>query len=152
MPKRSAGILMYRQRSNELEVFLVHPGGPLWAKKDFGSWSIPKGEYLDGEDPLGVAKREFLEETGSIVEGEFQELGEVKLPSGKIVIAWAVAGDLDAAGITSNTCWIEWPPGSGRQIEIPEVDRGAWFTIEQARERLSRGQLPLLARLLPRSE
>jgi predicted NUDIX family NTP pyrophosphohydrolase len=132
-------------------VFLVHPGGPFWAKKDFGVWSIPKGEYLDGENPLEVARREFLEETGSTAEGEFQELGEVKLPSGKIVTAWALAGDLDPAALISNTSWIEWPPGSGRQIEIPEVDRGAWFTIQQARERLSKGQLPFLTRL-PRPE
>jgi predicted NUDIX family NTP pyrophosphohydrolase len=142
---------MYRQRGGELEVFLVHPGGPFWAKKDFGVWSIPKGEYLDGENPLEVARREFLEETGSTAEGEFLELGEVKLPSGKIVTAWALAGDLDPAALISNTCWIEWPPGSGRQIEIPEVDRGAWFTIQQARERLSKGQLPFLSRL-PRPE
>ena len=146
---------MYRHRNGELEVFLVHPGGPFWAKKDFGSWSIPKGEYLDGEQPLEVAKREFLEETGSTAEGEFQELGEIKLPSGKVVIAWALRGDLDPARLISNTCWIEWPPRSGRQIEIPEVDRGAWFTIESARERIAKGQLPLLDRLqklVPRPE
>jgi predicted NUDIX family NTP pyrophosphohydrolase len=138
---------MYRRRPPDVEVFLVHPGGPYWAKKDFGSWSIPKGEYLDGEEPLETAEREFREETGSAAAGDFVALGQIQQPGGKIVTAWALEGDLDPATLISNTCWIEWPPRSGRQIEIPEVDRGAWFTIESARERISKGQIPLLDRL-----
>ncbi len=139
---------MYRRRDHAIEVFLVHPGGPYWAKKDAGSWTIPKGEYLDGEDPLDAAKREFQEETGFTAEGDLIELGEFKQPSGKIVVAWAFEGDCDPGELKSNTCLIEWPPRSGRKIEIPEVDRGEWFSIEDARERILKGQAPFLDRLI----
>jgi predicted NUDIX family NTP pyrophosphohydrolase len=148
MPRRSAGIALYRRSQPELEVLLVHPGGPLWARRDAGVWSIPKGEYEDGEDPAAAARREFAEELGSPVpEGELIDLGEVKQRSGKLVRAWAVAGDLDATTITSNTFALEWPPRSGRTREFPEVDRADWFTLEEARARVNPAQVPLLDRL-----
>jgi predicted NUDIX family NTP pyrophosphohydrolase len=146
--KRSAGLVMYRRRNSALEVFLVHPGGPLWAKKDPGAWSIPKGQYLDDEKPLDAAKREFEEETGFAAKGKFIELGDLKQPSGKIVTAWAFEGDCDPRQLKSNTFTMEWPPGSGRHIEAPEVDRGGWFSVEDARSRLLAGQRPFLDRLL----
>lgn len=146
MPKRSAGLLMYR-RSDELEVFLVHPGGPIWAKKDKGTWTIPKGEYEPNENPLLAARREFEEETGFQAVGEFVELGSIKQKSGKIVNAWAFEGDCDPAKLTSNTCEIEWPPRSGRRLEIPEVDRGRWFPISEAEEYLREEQRKLLLSL-----
>jgi predicted NUDIX family NTP pyrophosphohydrolase len=139
---------MYRLRENTLEVFLVHPGGPMWAKKDLASWTIPKGEYLDDEDPLEAAKREFQEETSFVASGPFSKLGEIRQPSGKIVIAWAIEGDCDPATLVSNTCFIEWPPRSGKQMEIPEVDRGKWFPIDQARKQIFTAQIPFLDRLL----
>lgn len=145
--KLSAGILVYRIRSGTPEVLLVHPGGPFWAKKDPGAWSIPKGEFDEGADPLETAKREFLEETGSPVSGKFIALEPLKQRSGKIVHAWAVEGDLDAASITSNTFSMEWPPRSGKQQEFPEVDRGEWFTIPAARKKLQEGQLGFLDEL-----
>ena len=148
MPKFSAGLLMYRRRDGSLEVFLVHPGGPFWAKKDLGSWTIPKGEYLEGEDPLQAARREFQEETGFTAGGSFTALGDLKQPSGKILTAWAFEGDCDPAQLKSNTFPLEWPPRSGRQAEFPEIDRGAWFPIEAAREKLLPGQRPLLDGLL----
>lgn len=148
MPKRSAGLLMYRRRSSQLEVFVVHPGGPFWSKKDLGAWSIPKGEYLAGEEPLEAAKREFEEETGFIAKGDFLALGDLKQPGGKIVTAWAFEGDCDPGKLKSNTFMLEWPPHSGRQIEVPEVDRGAWYSIEDARLRILPGQRPFLDRLL----
>ncbi len=148
MPKRSAGLLMYRRRSHEFEVFLVHPGGPFWSKKDLGVWSIPKGEYLEGEEPLDVGMREFEEETGFSPGGNFIELGELKQPGGKIVTAWAFEGDCDPANLKSNTFSMEWPPRSGRQIEVPEVDRGSWYAIEDARQRLLPGQRAFIDRLL----
>lgn len=149
MAKRSAGLLLYRRRNSGLEVFLVHPGGPFWAKKDLGAWSIPKGEYLEGEDPLEVAKREFQEETGFAPRrGAFWELGELKQAGGKIVSVWASEGDCDPGKLTSNTFMMEWPPRSGRYIEVPEVDRGAWCSIEEARLRLLAGQRTFLDRLL----
>ncbi|SRR5712691_2491360 len=151
MPKRSAGLLMYRRRDHGLEVFLVHPGGPLWAKKDFEIWSIPKGEYLDDEPPLRAAKREFEEETGFTADGNFLELGDLRVPSGKIVVAWAFEGDCDPSRLKSNTFSMEWPPRSGRRIEVPEVDRGGWFTIDAARVRILKGQRPFLDRLLEKS-
>jgi predicted NUDIX family NTP pyrophosphohydrolase len=148
MPRRSAGIALYRRSQPELEVLLVHPGGPLWARRDAGVWSIPKGEYEDGEDPAAAARREFAEELGSPVpEGELIDLGEVKQRSGKLVRAWALAGDLDATTITSNTFALEWPPRSGRTREFPEVDRAEWFTLEEARARINPAQVPLLDRL-----
>ncbi len=137
---------MYR-RSRELEVFLVHPGGPHFAKKDLGAWGIPKGEYLDGEQPLQAAVREFQEETGFAASGSFLELGWIKQKGGKIVSAWAFEGDCDPGKLTSNYCEVEWPPKSGRLIEIPEVDRGAWFSLFEAKERIKPTQIPLLDRL-----
>jgi len=147
MPKRSAGLVMYRKRHSAIEVFLVHPGGPFWAKKDWGTWSIPKGEYLDGEEPLAVARREFQEETSFAAQGEFLELGSLQQASGKIVSAWAFEGDCDPAQLKSNTFTIEWPPRSGRHMEVPEVDRGAWCPIEEARLRLLAAQREFLDRL-----
>jgi predicted NUDIX family NTP pyrophosphohydrolase len=145
----SAGILLYRERSRGLEVLLVHPGGPFWARKDLGAWSVPKGEYGPGEDELAAARREFEEELGSPAPpGEPLELGEIRQRSGKRVRAWALAGDLDEAAITSNTLEIEWPPRSGRRIEIPEVDRAEWFELELAREKINPAQEALLDRLL----
>ena len=123
MAKNSAGLLLYRFRDGNLEVFLVHPGGPFWAKKDLGVWSIPKGEIDEGEEPLGAARREFEEETGFSPEGTFRELTPVRQRSGKIVHAWAVEGDCDPTALRSNTFTLEWPPRSGRMQEIPEVDR-----------------------------
>lgn len=146
--KLSAGILMFRQHTPRVEVFLVHPGGPFWAKKDLGAWSIPKGEYLEGEEPLDVAKREFQEETGFKVDGEFLSLGSIKQPSGKIVSGWAVRGDLDASLVRSNTFSMEWPPKSGLTQDFPEVDRGDWFNLNEAKAKLLKGQsgfLDLLA-------
>jgi predicted NUDIX family NTP pyrophosphohydrolase len=148
MPKRSAGLLMYRRRGSSVEVFLVHPGGPFWAKKDLASWTIPKGECGEDEHPLHAAKREFQEETGFSVEGNFVPLGDARQPSGKIVEAWAVEGDCDPSELKSNRFSMEWPPRSERQVEFPEVDRGAWFKVEAAREKILKGQVPLLDRLL----
>jgi predicted NUDIX family NTP pyrophosphohydrolase len=147
MPKRSAGLLLFR-RSDELEMFLVHPGGPFWARKDDGTWSLPKGEYSEEEDALLAAKREFLEETGFRVEGDFLPLGELKQPGGKVVTAWAVEGDIDAALVKSNTFSLEWPPKSGRTREFPEVDRAAWFPAAMARIKLLKGQVEFVDRLL----
>jgi predicted NUDIX family NTP pyrophosphohydrolase len=144
MPKFSAGILLFR-RNPQLEVFLIHPGGPFWVKKD--AWSIPKGEYEPGEEPLAAARREFEEETGAPIEGDFLALGQIRQPSGKQVMAWAVEGDFDPAKLVSNTCLVEWPPHSGKEIEIPEVDRGAWFPVDAARKRIFRGQDKFLDRL-----
>jgi len=147
MPKRSAGLLLYRRARSGLEVLLVHPGGPFWAKKDRGAWSIPKGEYLDGEDPLVAARREFQEETGFTAAANYVELGSVQQASGKVVSVWAVEGDCDPALLVSNLCQIEWPPHSGRTIEIPEVDRGAWLLLEEAKGRVNPAQQPFLDRL-----
>ena len=147
MPKRSAGLIMFRRLKDELEVFLVHPGGPIWAKKDEGAWTVPKGEYEDDEDPLVAAQREFEEETGFTATGEFLNLGTIKQKSGKRVSAWAFEGDCNPANLKSNTCEIEWPPRSGRRLEIPEVDRGRWFSIEEARRFIREEQRPLLDNL-----
>jgi predicted NUDIX family NTP pyrophosphohydrolase len=140
MTKRSAGLLMFRRTNAELEVFLVHPGGPFWAAKDAGAWTVPKGEYVDGEEPLEAAKREFTEETGFEAKGEFIDLGVVRQASGKLVNAWAFEGDCDAETLVSNSCEIEWPPRSGRKMEIPEVDRGGWFTLTYARRAILKSQ------------
>jgi predicted NUDIX family NTP pyrophosphohydrolase len=148
MPKKSAGLLMYRHRQRGLEVFLVHPGGPFWSKKDAGSWSIPKGEYMPGEDPFEVAKREFQEETSFKASGEFIPLTSKKQPSGKIITAWALKGDCDASAVKSNTFLMEWPPGSGRQQEFPEVDRAGWFSISVAKEKILKGQSGFLDELI----
>jgi predicted NUDIX family NTP pyrophosphohydrolase len=139
--------MMYRRKPHEVEVFLVHPGGPFFAKKDLGAWTIPKGEYAEGEDPLQAAKREFQEETGFAVPESFLDLGSVKQAGGKIVSAWAFEGDCDPGKLISNHCEVEWPPRSGRVIEIPEVDRGAWFSVAEARERIKSSQMPFLDRL-----
>ena len=148
MPARSAGILLYRDRDGVREVLLVHPGGPFWAKRDAGAWSIPKGEYADDEDPQACALREFEEEIGTpLAAGELVELGSVRQRSGKVVTAWAAEGDLDPAGIRSNTFELEWPPRSGCVREFPEVDRAAWFSLEAAREKLVPAQAELLSRL-----
>ena len=148
MPQQSAGILLYRRRGATLEVLLVHPGGPFFARKDAGAWSIPKGLYEAGEEPLACARREFAEELGSpCPDGAALELGEIRQRNGKRVVAFAVAGDLDADAITSNTFEMEWPPRSGRIQEFPEVDRAGWFTLDAAREKLLAAQVPLLERL-----
>lgn len=139
---------MYRRRAGQLEVFLVHPGGPFWAKKDLGSWSLPKGEYDESEQPLEAAKREFEEETGVAARGNFLELGEVKQAGGKLVSAWAFEGDCEPGKLTSNLCRLEWPPRSGRIIEFPEVDRGEWFAVDDAKQRILKGQQLFLDRLL----
>jgi predicted NUDIX family NTP pyrophosphohydrolase len=149
--KRSAGILLHRRRDGAHEVLLVHPGGPFWAKKDAGAWSIPKGEYQDGEEPRAAALREFAEELGTPPpDGELVALGEVRQRSGKVVTAWALAGDADADVMRSNTFTMEWPPRSGEMREFPEVDRAAWFSLDEARERILPGQAPLLDRLAER--
>jgi predicted NUDIX family NTP pyrophosphohydrolase len=135
---------MYRRLEAGLEVFLVHPGGPFWAKKDHGAWSIPKGEYEEGEDALDAARREFHEETGFTAEGIFLDLGVIKQAGGKTVAASAFEGDCDPQQLKSNLCRIEWPPRSKRLIDIPEVDRGNWFSIPEARERILKSQQPLL--------
>ena len=148
MPKRSAGILMYRRGAQGLELLLVHPGGPFWARKDLGAWSIPKGEYSEPEDPLAVALREFEEETGTQPRGELRPLGEVTQPGRKVVTAFALEGDFDPATLKSNTFELEWPPRSGRRASFPEVDRAEWFSPQIAREKILQGQRELIDRLL----
>jgi predicted NUDIX family NTP pyrophosphohydrolase len=135
---------MYRRHQGDLEVFLVHPGGPFWANKDKGAWSIPKGEYAEGEQPLQAAQREFQEETSFIATGIFLELGTIRQTGGKIVTAWAFEGDCDPTNLRSNVYQTEWPPRSGRRVEFPEVDRARWFSIPQAREHILKSQEPLL--------
>ena len=147
MPRQSAGVLMYRRRNGILEVLLVHPGGPFWAKKDAGAWSIPKGEFSGDENALMAARREFEEETGFLPAGRFVQLTPVKQPSGKVIHAWALEGDLDATAIRSNTFTLEWPPQSGVHQEFPEVDRAAWFTIEAAKEKIIKGQTDFIDEL-----
>ena len=149
MPKRSAGLLMYRWKRGGIEVFLVHPGGPYWAYKDLGAWTIPKGEYDDDEEPFAAAQREFFEETGFTADGEFLSLGEVRQRSGKLVTAWAFLGDCDPTQLTSNSCEIQWPPKSGKQLQIPEIDRGRWFAINDARRYIREELEQLLLRLIP---
>jgi predicted NUDIX family NTP pyrophosphohydrolase len=146
--KLSAGILMFRKRESTLQLFLVHPGGPFWRNKDAGAWSIPKGEYEEGEKPLDAAKREFLEETGIEADGEFLPLGEIKQPSGKVITAWALEGDCEPSAVRSNMFSMEWPPKSGRQQEFPEVDRADWFTANEAKERIVKGQTGLIDRVV----
>ena len=143
-PKRSAGLLMYRRALGIVEVFLVHPGGPYWSKKNEGSWTIPKGEYETGEEPLSAAVREFKEETGFKVSEPFIALGSVRQKTGKIVVAWAFEGNCEPADLVSNTCEIEWPPRSGKMMVIPEVDRGDWFSLDRARKVIRNEQTPLL--------
>ena len=148
MSRRSAGILMYKHENGALEVLLVHPGGPFWRNKDLGAWSIPKGEHGAAEDALAVARREFAEETGVPVSGDFRFLGELRQPGGKIVAAWAVEGELAAETISSNMFEIEWPPRSGRTQAFPEIDRAAWFFVAEARQKILRGQAEFIDRLI----
>jgi len=155
MPKHSAGLLMFRRSGADFAVLLVHPGGPFWAKKDLGAWSIPKGEYAPDEDALAVALREFAEETGARPTGPVQPLGEVVQAGGKRVSAWALEGDFDPATLVSNTFELEWPPRSGRMARFPEVDRAEWFSPAEAQTRILPGQRPFidrLARLLAEGE
>jgi predicted NUDIX family NTP pyrophosphohydrolase len=145
MPKTSAGLLMHRTRGRTVEVLLVHPGGPFWRNKDDGAWSIPKGEVDDGEEPLAAARREFAEELGTLPgDGPFVQLPAVKQKGGKTVLAWAVAGDLDAAAIHSDTFEMEWPPRSGKRVQFPEVDRAGWFDLAAAAAKINAGQAALL--------
>ena len=148
MPLHSAGLLLYRVRDQRLELFLAHPGGPYWAKKDTGVWTIPKGLIDEGEDPLAAARREFAEETGHAIDGKFIPLGELKQKGNKIVHAWAVAGDLDPDTIVSNTYPIQWPPKSGQWRHYPEVDRAGWFGVHEARVKILPGQAGFIDRLL----
>ena len=145
--KQSAGIILYRFEEEKFHVFLVHPGGPFWQNKDEGSWSIPKGEFLDGENPLDAASREFEEETGYKLSGSFMELIPIKQKGGKIVYAWALQGNIDAGTLTSNTFTIEWPPKSNKLVSYPEVDRAAWFSADIARIKINPSQVPLIADL-----
>jgi predicted NUDIX family NTP pyrophosphohydrolase len=149
MPKHSAGILMYRRRlRGSVELLLAHPGGPFWVKKDLGAWSIPKGEYAQGEDALTVARREFEEETGMKISGQFLKLGELVAPGRKIVTAFALEGDFDPAALRSNLFELEWPPRSGKRKSFPEVDRAQWFSPAEARQKILPGQREFISRLL----
>ena len=147
MARQSAGVLVYKRAKNGLQVFLVHPGGPFWAKKDLGAWSIPKGEFADGEEGLAAARREFREEVGQDIEGPFLALTPRRQPSRKTIHAWAVEGEVDAGALVSNEFELEWPPRSGRMQRFPEVDAGAWFAFDEAKHRIQPGQLPILEEL-----
>jgi len=148
--RTSAGIVLYRRINKKIEIFLVHPGGPFWKAKDNGAWSIPKGEFTEDEDPLTVARREFNEETGQAVDGNFEQLTPVKQKGGKIVHAWAVEGDAYSDNIVSNTFQQEWPYKSGKWITIPEVDKAAWFSAEEAKEKINSAQTAFIEELLER--
>jgi predicted NUDIX family NTP pyrophosphohydrolase len=150
MAKQSAGILIYRRAAAGIEVLLVHPGGPFWAKKDDRAWSVPKGECAPGEDALAAARRELAEETGLTPQGEFLRLGSFRQSSAKTVEVWAVEGEADPARLASNTFAMEWPPGSGRIREFPEVDRAAWFTLPEAARKVVKGQALILEALSAR--
>jgi predicted NUDIX family NTP pyrophosphohydrolase len=147
MANESAGILLYRIKNKHLQLFLVHPGGPFWAKKDQGAWSIPKGEFSDEEKALVAARREFEEETGVMISGNFIELSPIKQKSGKIIYAWAVEGDIDPSAIVSNLFTVEWPPKTGRMQQFPEVDKGDWFEEDEAKEKINPGQIALIDEL-----
>jgi predicted NUDIX family NTP pyrophosphohydrolase len=144
MPKQAAGILVYRKKKNRLEVFLCHPGGPLYKNRDAGVWQIPKGEFELDEDPFKAAKREFKEETGQEIDGEFTKLTPIKYKTGKIVYAWAVEGNVAEGEVKSNLFSMEWPPKSGKQAEFPEVDRGEWFEVEEARKKILPALIPFI--------
>jgi predicted NUDIX family NTP pyrophosphohydrolase len=148
MSKQSAGLLLFRETPDGLEVLLAHPGGPYWAKKDDGAWSIPKGELDVDEEPLAAARREFQEEMGCAVDGDFLPLEPLKQPGGKLVRAWAVSSNFDPSALSSNTFSMEWPPKCGRQQQFPEVDQAAWFDIESARRKILKGQAQFLDQLL----
>ena len=148
MSKTSAGILLWKRDGATMRVLLVHPGGPYWAKKDIGAWSIPKGEYGAREDALAVARREFAEELGATIDGVAGPLGDIKQKAGKVVTAFSVEGDLDVSGLRSNTFEIEWPPNSGQRQTFPEVDRAEWFTLDEAREKINPAQAAFLDRLV----
>jgi predicted NUDIX family NTP pyrophosphohydrolase len=150
MPQKSAGILMYRRKGGVLEVLLVHPGGPFWKKKDDGAWTIPKGLHEPGEEALAAARREFEEETGAAPAGEFIPLGEFRQSSAKTVSVWAVEGEFDVTKFKSNTFALEWPPKSGKMNEFPEADRAAWFSPDEARRKILKGQRPALDALFAR--
>jgi predicted NUDIX family NTP pyrophosphohydrolase len=147
MPRRSAGLLMYRRSGGTLEVLLVHPGGPFWMKKDAGAWSIPKGEYEAGEEALAAAAREFQEETGLVARGPYTPLTPIRQQGGKVVEAWAFEGNCDAGSLKSTTFSLEWPRGSGRRQEFPEVDRAGWFGLDEARRKILPAQAALLDEL-----
>ena len=148
--KRSAALLVYKRTADGLRVFLVHPGGPFWARKDLGAWSLPKGEFDDSEEGLSAARREFLEEVGEEIDGDFIALAPVRQGSYKVIHAWAVEGTVDETRIRSNEFEMEWPPRSGRKARFPEVDKGGWFTLPEARRRILRGQVPILDELAER--
>lgn len=146
--RKSAGIVLYRLRANFLEVFLVHPGGPYWKDKEEGAWSIPKGEFSEEEDPIVTACREFREETGQEISGDFIDLGKVQQKGGKLVFAWAVEGDIETDNIRSNTFRQEWPYKSGKWITVPEVDKGGWFSVEEAKIKINTAQFEFIERLV----
>ncbi|WP_295797200.1 NUDIX domain-containing protein [Mucilaginibacter sp.] len=150
MPTQSAGILLYRKAGNKTQIFLVHPGGPFFKNKDLGVWSIPKGEFLDDEDALAAAKREFEEETGKAIGGDFIELKPVRLKSGKTVYAWAIEGDINHETITSNLFEMEWPPKSGKKQSFPEIDRAGWFEVEEAKLKINGAQVGFIVELINR--
>jgi predicted NUDIX family NTP pyrophosphohydrolase len=148
MPKQSAGILLYKKANNELLIYLIHPGGPFFKNKDEGVWSLPKGEFEDDEEPLTAAKREFEEETGQTIDGDFFALGTIKQKSGKIVHAWAVEGNAKDGEVISNLFEMEWPPRSGKKQSFHEVDRAAWFTVKIAKQKINPAQIPLIDNLI----
>jgi predicted NUDIX family NTP pyrophosphohydrolase len=147
MARISAGILLFRKHAEGVQVMLVHPGGPFWMKKDEGAWSIPKGLADEGEDLLAAAKREFLEETGATVRGEFIDLGAHKQPGGKTIVAWGCESDFEPASLKSNVFTMEWPPRSGRTAEFPEVDKAGWYSLEEALKKVTKGQRPIISAL-----
>ncbi len=152
VPKQSAGILLYRLKDTQIEVLLAHPGGPLWKNKDEGSWTIPKGEFDTDEGPLDAANREFTEETGIALYGEFTELKPIKQKSGKQVFAWALEFDVEASAVQSNVFEMEWPPKSGKLKRFPEIDRAAWFTIEEAKQKINPAQVLFIEELVQKIE
>ena len=147
MPRQSAGILLFRRAGGIVQFLLVHPGGPFWAKKDAGAWSIPKGLYEEPENAIDAARREFREEIGPTITADLVELGKFKQPGGKVISAWAAESDFDAADLRSNAFSLEWPPKSGKRKEFPEVDRAGWFSITEAATKITKGQLPILTKL-----